>query len=130
MPLQVASASSHVMLYKIGTLFHPPQKIIIGPFLAFEKESSGRLPEIFVRHSGNNKFGLNVKMVERGSLLSSSSIETREDETPRNSMDFYDRLVTWIPPASPSAARKTRSRAARMIPRTDSLRESKVSILI
>ena len=67
-------------------------------------------------------------MVERGSILSSSSIETREDETPRNSMDFYDRLVTWIPPASPSVARKTRSRAARMIPRTDSLRESKVSL--
>lgn len=66
--------------------------------------------------------------MDQSSLASSLSFETREDDTPRNSGDLFDRLVQWIPPASPSAGRKTKSRAAKFIPRTDSLKESKVTM--
>jgi hypothetical protein len=58
------------------------------------------------------------------SMVSSPSIDFN-DETPRHSMEL-ERVVSWIPPASPSGTKKTRSRAAQFLPRTDSLRESKV----
>ena len=66
--------------------------------------------------------------MENISIRSSPSFETGEDDTPRNSGELFDRFVRWIPPASPGTAQKTRSRAARMIPRNDSLRESKVCL--
>ena len=59
------------------------------------------------------------------SFVSSPSFDTIEDETPRHSMEL-DRVVSWIPPASPSGKKKTRSRAGHFLPRNDSLRESKV----
>lgn len=59
------------------------------------------------------------------SMTSSPNIDYFDDETPRHSMEL-DRLVSWVPPASPVGNRKTRSRAGPFIPRTDSLRESKV----
>lgn len=59
------------------------------------------------------------------SIASSPNIDYFDDETPRHSMEL-DRLVSWVPPASPVGNRKTRSRAGPFIPRTDSLKESKV----
>jgi hypothetical protein len=59
------------------------------------------------------------------SIVSSPSFDTNEDETPRHSMEL-DRVISWIPPASPIGNKKTRSRAGHFLPRNDSLRESKV----
>lgn len=63
------------------------------------------------------------------SIVSSPSFDTCEDETPRHSMEL-ERVISWIPPASPSGNKKTRSRAGHILPRNDSLRESKVRKII